>query len=258
MTNLLRKLNINFKKTAMSACLFLAIFAILLYLANFDTQAVFQKKNAGSASFAKTIDLNDPSISDSDRDRLSDNLEYLHGTDPAKTDTDGDGFSDKQEILNGYDPDAPGDTRPKVEISIAKIGVFAPMVWSESEDENDQLVDLQKGVSHFPDSASPGQNGNMVVSGHSSNFVWAKGNFNYIFKNLGKLEAGDFVEIKTSQQNGRAVTFRYKVSEKFVSAPDDERIFENSEKPVLTFSTCWPLGTNLRRLIVKAELDNLK
>jgi len=190
---------------------------------------------------------------DWDNDGLSNELEDLHGTDPRKADTDGDGYTDAQEIKNGYDPAAPGDVRPAVEITISKIGVTAPMIWSKSEQEKDQLADLQNGVAHFPKTASPGQPGNMIISGHSSNYIWAKGSFNYIFKNLNNLGSGDVVDVKTTQQNGKIVTYQYKISEKFTTVPNDARIFEDSNGSVLTLTTCWPIGSNARRLIVKGE-----
>jgi sortase A len=116
------------------------------------------------------------------------------------------------------------------------------------------LAELENGVGHYMKTASPGQNGNMIISGHSSNYIWAKGNYNHIFKDLNNLAAGDIITVRTAQKNGRNITFRYKVAEKFVTAPDDERIFAETETPALTLSTCWPLGTNLRRIIVKADI----
>ena len=174
---------------------------------------------------------------------------------PLNSDTDGDGFSDRAEITNGYDPDAPGDAKASVEISVKKINVVAPMVWSQSEDEKAMQEDLKRGIIHFPKTAAPGQSGNMVVSGHSSNYVWAAGNYNYIFKGLDNLAAGDAVDVKTVQKNGRAIVYHYKINSfKKIVSPDDPVIFENTSGPTLTLSTCWPLGTNFRRLIVKADL----
>jgi len=278
-----KKFRIDPKNAALAVGVFLAVYAVLYYQTSWNTKPVFEKADASSlvgSSFAESIN-NDQSLAaeagialadynvwankyglssnsakldaDPDRDGLPNYLEYIHGTDPTKTDTDGDGFTDRQEITNGYDPAAPGDARPTVEISISKIGVTAPMVWSKSENEKDQLADLAGGLAHFPQTSAPGQNGNMIVSGHSSNYIWAKGDFNYIFKNLNNLALGDAVDFKTVQQNGKVIAYHYKISEKFTTVPNDARIFENSSDPTLTLSTCWPLGTNLRRLIVKAE-----
>ncbi|MCX6766382.1 MAG: sortase [Candidatus Moranbacteria bacterium] len=280
--NFFKKFKNGLKTVAFAALVFLAVYAILYYSTSWNTQPVFEKASTGGSSFAGSINSDDQSLAaangivladyniwasqnglkganaklnaDPDGDGLPNYLEYLHGTDPNKADTDGDGYTDKQEITNGYDPAAPGDARPAVELTIAKINVTAPMVWSKSENENDQLIDLAIGVAHFPQTASPGQNGNMIISGHSSNYIWAKGSYNYIFKNLNNLIPGDIVDVKTVQQNGKIITFHYKISEKFTTVPNDARIFEDSGSPVLTLSTCWPLGTNLRRLIVKGDL----
>lgn len=191
---------------------------------------------------------------DPDQDGLLNYLEYAHGTDPNVADTDKDGYSDKQELVNGYDPDDDGKSRIETFVQIEKIGVDAPMVWSKVENEQAMLKDLENGVNHFPETSAPGQNGNMIISGHSSNFVWSKGDFNYVFKRLNDLQIGDLIKIKTVQKNGQVIVYEYKIKEKFVTKPDDERVFAETEKPTLTLSTCWPLGTNFKRLIVQAEL----
>lgn len=281
--NFFKKFKIDPKSVALAVGVFLAVYAILYYRTSWNTRPVFEKSSTSAveSSFAGSIDFNEQDLAvsngitladynewakkyalsagnaklnaDPDGDGLKNYLEYVHGTDLTKADTDGDGFDDKKEITNGYDPAAPGEARPAVEISIAKIAVTAPMVWSKSENEKDQLADLVNGVAHFPKTASPGQNGNMIVSGHSSNYIWVKGSYNYIFKNLNNLMPGDVVDVKTVQQNGKIITYHYKISEKFTTVPNDERIFEDTGGAVLTLSTCWPLGSNLRRLIVRAE-----
>lgn len=285
MKNFLVNIKNSLKKVVLFASLFLALFAIGYYVINLleiksapkkadntgktaevriDYDAEL-KKRVGSVIFAAEnydeaaarfglTNANKGLDADPDKDGLPNYLEYVHGTNPLKADTDGDKFSDRQEITNGYDPDAPGDTKPAVEFTIAKMKVVAPMMWSQTDVEKDMLADLEKGLSHFMKTAAPGQNGNMIVSGHSSNYIWAKGDYNYIFKNLNDLVVGDLVQVKTTQKNGRVITYAYKISEKFVTQPDDEEIFADTSAPTLTLSTCWPLGTNFKRLIVKAEL----
>ncbi len=191
---------------------------------------------------------------DPDKDGLPNYLEYVHATNPTISDTDSDGYEDRQEIINGYDPDTPGDARPSVQLSIKKINVQAPMIWSKNEDEANFQEDLKHGIIHYPKTASPGQNGNVILSGHSSNYIWAEGNYNHVFKDLNSLEAGDEVDLKVIQKNGRAIVYHYKVSTKAVMSPDDPAIFINTDQPTLTLSTCWPLGTRFRRLIIKADL----
>jgi LPXTG-site transpeptidase (sortase) family protein len=277
-----RKIKNSWINSILFSCFLLATFFILFYLSNLDIMPSNQKlpvslnvsagnsnqelkKRMGSSSFAylnydgwaEQHNLGAGSEKydgDPDGDGLPNFLEYVHGTDPRKADTDGDTFSDKDEIAHGYDPSFPGDRKMQVEISIEKISVNAPMVWSASEDEKSLLEDLKSGVSHYPKTASPGQNGNMVISGHSSNYIWVKGDYNYIFKDLNKLEAGDLISVKTIQNNGAVVIYQYKVSGKIITNPEDERIFAETSEPSLTLSTCWPLGTAFQRLIVKAEL----
>lgn len=277
------KIKIYAGRAAVIAGLSLIVFFGVFYLVNLDFSPA--KKASPEASSIQTINLDEEfakrlgSVSfgtesygnwakryklnnsnngldaDPDSDELPNYLEYIHGTNPLQADSDGDKFSDRQEILNGYDPDAPGDIKPAVEISIAKMNVSAPMIWSQSENEKDMLAELKDGVAHFFKTAAPGQNGNMIISGHSSNYIWAKGDYNHIFKDLNNLEKGDQIVINTYQKNGRNISYRYVVAEKFITTPDDEKIFAETGKPVLTLSTCWPLGTNFRRLIVKAELQ---
>jgi LPXTG-site transpeptidase (sortase) family protein len=191
---------------------------------------------------------------DPDKDGLANYLEYVHGTNPLGADTDGDGFYDFKEIQNGFDPDAPGETKPMVYVNIKKMEVNAPMIWSQTDDDQKMLADLEKGLSHFYQTAAPGQNGNAVLSGHSSNYIWAKGNYNHIFENLNLLEKGDAVYVRIIQQNGRIMTYRYQVTDKFVTTADDPKVFADTENPTLTLSTCWPIGTNLKRLIIKTEI----
>lgn len=283
MSELFAQIKQNLKKVAIFCSLFLGVFVGAWYLVNFDfspnqTKLSFEekpvvsaemdaelKKRLGStvvsfesyAAWAKRRGLqasNSGLDNDPDKDGLLNYLEYVHGTKPLEADTDKDGFSDKQELANGYDPDAPGEAMPTVEFAISKIGVDAPMVWSKSEDEKATLKDLENGLSHFYKTAAPGQNGNAIISGHSSNYFWAKGNYNHIFKDLNDLEKGDVITVRTVQANGRVVVYTYKVNDKFITLPDDQRVFAETKNPTLTLSTCWPIGTTLKRVIIKAEL----
>ncbi|KKP96180.1 MAG: Thrombospondin type 3 repeat-containing protein [Candidatus Moranbacteria bacterium GW2011_GWD2_36_12] len=277
------KMKFQLKKIAIICALSVTLFFTSFYLVNFVdirpapkkvsemkvTQNLITgndeiKKRAASdnislAAFedwAKINELSGENVYDldSDKDGLANYLEYIHGTDPNNADSDGDGFSDSKEISNGYDPDSKGEAMTTVYIKIEKLGVDAPMVWSKTDIEANMLSDLENGLSHYLKTAAPGQNGNMVVSGHSSNYIWAKGNYNHVFKDLNDLQNGDVVTIKTVQKNGRIIEYKYRVNEKFVTTPDDEKIFAENGNATLTLSTCWPLGTNLKRIIVKAEL----
>lgn len=140
----------------------------------------------------------------------------------------------------------PGEVVPtESQLVIPKIGVTAPIVFSASNDEKIIQENLTKGVVHYSGTAEPGTIGNSFITGHSSNFWWIKGNFNYIFVNLDKLVAGDQAKI---YYNGNK--FVYQVREVKVVEPTDTSVLSQTDTPVLTLMTCTPAGTNWRRLIV--------
>lgn len=195
--------------------------------------------------------------SDVDRDGLPNDREYLYGTDPRNPDTDGDGYSDGKEVRDGYDPTAKGEVRSTYHIIIDKINIDAPIVLSKDASEEVLQKDLERGVIHYPGQALPGQEGNSYIAGHSSNYSWSPGNFNSIFQDLNDVVQGDEITIVESLANGREVRHRYLVDLTQEVAADDSRIFENTSSALLTLTTCWPLGTADRRIMVKASLlDN--
>ncbi len=194
---------------------------------------------------------------DGDNDGLTLYDEYIVGTNPQKSDTDGDGYNDGDEVHNGYDPSAMGEVRPQVVIEINKINVEVPVVLAKDATEEALQKDLNNGVVHYPGMAMPGQRGNVYIAGHSSNYIWSKGAYNNVFRNLNDLVSGDEIIIRTKQQNGNEMKYKYVVSLKEEVAPDDSRIFANTQSQELTLTTCWPLGTNARRIMVKAQLEEV-
>ncbi len=191
---------------------------------------------------------------DPDQDGLTNEKEFTHGTKPLEADTDADGYTDGQEVRNGYDPAAPGAAKPEVKIMIKALNVSAPIVLSDSVSDKALLEDLTRGVVRYPTTAFAGQDGNMVLSGHSSNYSWIKSDYNYVFRSIGKLKKGDEIVIRVTQGNGKALDYTYRMKSHAVVAPDDPQIFNPSSLPTLTLVTCWPLGTQLKRYIVTAEL----
>ena len=197
--------------------------------------------------------VNDRDV-DSDKDGLTNWQEYQYGLDPTNPDTDGDAYSDNQELINGYDPSAPGDTKAKVTITIDKIKITVPMVWATSVREQDMQRYLKEGAVHYPRTASPGQLGNSFVSAHSSNYAWVDGNYNEVFSKLDKVSPGDIIKIRMTLANGSTVEYLYKATQQRVTKPDDPWIFMKTKTATVTLSTCWPLGTRQKRLVVKADL----
>jgi len=143
----------------------------------------------------------------------------------------------------------PGEVVPSTNtIVIPKINVSAPIVFVDTRDEKTIEANLTKGVVHYQGTANPGQVGNSFITGHSSNFWWIKGNYNYVFVNLDKLAIGDQAVI---YYNGKK--FVYQVRGKKVVQPTDTSVLAPTDTPTLTLMTCTPAGTNWRRLIVTLD-----
>lgn len=133
---------------------------------------------------------------------------------------------------------------------IPKIKVAAPIIFSQSRQEKDIQNDLKNGVAHYADTSMPGDPGNCFITGHSSNYTWRGGNYNTVFVFLDKLEKGDEIFIYYNRE-----IYRYEVIESFLVKPEQVEVLKGNYEPILTLMTCWPVGTNLKRLIVRAKLN---
>lgn len=158
-----------------------------------------------------------------------------------------------QEVVGGMSetsaPLDPGEVIPEgSHIIIPKIGVNAPIVFPSTADEATIQTYLQSGVAHYPGTARPGEIGNVFITGHSSNFWWIRGGFNYVFLNLDRLVAGDQAIV---YHNGNK--YVYTVSQKKVVEPTETSVLAQTDRPILTLMTCTPPGTNWMRLIVTLE-----
>ncbi len=138
----------------------------------------------------------------------------------------------------------PGDPT----ISIPKINVFAPVVYEPTIAEASVQKALESGVVHYGNTPFPGQPGNSVIFGHSSNDWWEPGNYKFIFGLLDKLAPGD--RLSVDYQSRRYI---YEVTGTKVVAPTDVSVLNPTAEPTLTLITCTPPGTSLKRLIVTAK-----
>lgn len=133
-------------------------------------------------------------------------------------------------------------------LTIPKIGVDAPVIWNS--DPQRLLQDLARGVAHYKGTARPNdRSGNVFITGHSSNFIWDKGQYNRVFANLDKLVVGDLIALTTDKKE-----FVYQVKDKIVIKPSELNVLNPTTSPTLSLMTCVPVGTNLLRLIVHADL----
>lgn len=160
------------------------------------------------------------------------------------------GSVDPQSII--IDPTSNQDVGPDPKLIIPKINVNVPVIYNVSNEYSAQMDAMSKGVMHFsiPGASSvPGQIGNTVVAGHSSNDILDVGDYKFIFAQNDKLENGD-----TIYMNYQGVRYTYTVTKKEVVLPTDvSALTYKTDKPILTLITCVPLGTSLKRLLVTAE-----
>ncbi|MDO8591349.1 MAG: class D sortase [bacterium] len=136
------------------------------------------------------------------------------------------------------------------EIIIPKINVEIPVVYGiNTIDESAIDVGLENGVVHYADTAEPGQNGNLVIVGHSSNNIFNKGKYKFAFVLLSRLEIGDTFYL---QKDGKRYTYQVYKSE--IVDPTDISVLGPRDKPATaTLITCDPPGTSLKRLVVVGE-----
>lgn len=151
------------------------------------------------------------------------------------------------------DPTTDLKVGPEPKLIIPKINVDAPVVYDvPSLAESVVQEKLKDGVVHYPipgASSVPGQTGNTVILGHSSNDVFDDGDYKFVFVQLDKLNKGD-----TFYLNYNGTRYTYSVTEKKIIDPSQvsELVIDNG-KPLATLVTCTPPGTALKRLVVIAE-----
>ena len=134
-------------------------------------------------------------------------------------------------------------------ILIPQIDVDVPVVDEPSFDEDLVQAALEDGVVHYGNTAKPGEIGNSVLVGHSSNDWWDAGDYKYAFILLDRLQNGD--EIVIHHEGTRYV---YEVYDSYVVEPTDISVLEQpDDESILTLITCTPPGTSWQRLIVEAE-----
>ena len=121
------------------------------------------------------------------------------------------------------------------QIEISSIGLRAMI------EEGDNGRTLRRAVGHIPGTALPGQPGNVVLAGHRDTF----------FRPLRNIHKGDEITLTTL-----AGAYRYRVDFIEIVGPQDTKVLNHSDDPILTLVTCYPfyfVGPAPRRFIVRAS-----
>ena len=121
-------------------------------------------------------------------------------------------------------------------IEIPKLGLNVPL------NEGISLVSIDRGPSHWPGTALPGQVGTVVVAGHR---VTKTRPFRYI----DRLVPGD--EVIFTVASGRWV---YKMTSYEIVTPDALRIVDQTPTPTATLFACHPPGSAKYRYVVRLAL----
>ncbi len=130
------------------------------------------------------------------------------------------------------------------ELSIPRLNISAAKVLLSGED-------LSKSLIHFLPVSMPGENGNVVIFGHSTlPQLYNTTDYKTIFTYLPSLDKGDRVITKV-----RNVPYEYEIYDMFVVKPDQVSVLDQQyDSSYLTLITCVPPGTYWNRLVVKAKL----
>ena len=133
---------------------------------------------------------------------------------------------------------------------IPKLNVDVPIEFGVGLDG--VMKAMNQGVVHYRisgASAFPGEIGNFVITGHSAGDIYSNNQYKFIFSGLERLEAGDIIYVHYNETR-----YTYKMVKNEVIEPSEvSKLVYETDKPILTLVTCWPLGTSRYRLLVTAE-----
>lgn len=137
------------------------------------------------------------------------------------------------------------------ELNIPSNNIKAPLTFTK--DTRHFETDLTKGVVHYPGTALPGSVGTAYISGHSSGYAWQRNAYKNIFRGLNNVKDGTSFTITVTLKDSRKATIHYVVQNRQEFAPNDQAQFVQTAEARVALSTCWPLDTTQRRLVLFAK-----
>lgn len=120
------------------------------------------------------------------------------------------------------------------EIEIPRLGLRAVILQGDSSQV------LLRGVGHLPNTAMPGELGNIGLAGHRDSF----------FRPLGQIRPGDLITLRTLKGE-----FQYRVESTRVVSPSNIEVLAPTDKRELTLVTCFPfnyVGAAPNRFVVRS------
>lgn len=135
-------------------------------------------------------------------------------------------------------------------IVIPKIGANASVI-PDVDWQNERVYQqaLTKGVAQAQGTAKPGMPGNVFLFSHSGVDFFQASRYNAVFYLIDKLQSEDEIILFYQKEK-----FLYRVTEKKIVNQDEvEYLTGDDRQETLTLMTCYPAGTTLKRLLVRAE-----
>lgn len=136
------------------------------------------------------------------------------------------------------------------DVLIPQLEIYAPVIADvDGYNKNEYLTALKNGVVHFKTTAKPDEGGNVFIFGHSTDWQWVDGDYKTIFQKLPDLKEGETIILQYKLKK-----YYYKVLFSKITAYDDMTWIEQNEKNIVTLMTCYPIGSNAKRIIVRGSL----
>lgn len=133
-------------------------------------------------------------------------------------------------------------------ISMPTLGVNDLLISHPTDlTHNGLLAPLKTGVGHL--FSYPGQNGKILIYGHSSSYPWDSSEFTKIFRQINKLQVGERVYV-----NYHGTLYTYEVTHKQAVDAKDTSAYAQEGKEELILYTCWPPDSVKQRYLVHAKL----
>jgi sortase A len=121
------------------------------------------------------------------------------------------------------------------EIEVPRLRMKAIVVQGDTENL------LQRAVGHIPQTAMPGQPGNVALAGHRDG----------VFRPLRNIQPGDAITLRTAEHE-----YQYEVQWTAIVPPTAVRVIQPTSEPALTLVTCFPfyyVGSAPARFVVRAR-----
>jgi LPXTG-site transpeptidase (sortase) family protein len=136
-------------------------------------------------------------------------------------------------------------------LDIPAISISTAVVFPQTTDVNILKKYLDDGVIYHPTSVKPGQDGQIIILGHSAPDGWPHIKHDWVFSDLNDLKAGDKIMLTVDHKQ-----YTYSVTQKAIIDRGAEIEFDtltNSNKTLVLVS-CWPPGKDYKRIAVQASL----